>query len=84
MRIGDKICELRRKGHLTQRDLGEKMNVSDKVVSRWENNESLPDIEEVKMISVIFNVSVDALLDNLDVINDVNSTEHFDENRFGN
>jgi len=81
MQIGDKICELRKKAHLTQRDLGEKINVSDKVISRWENNESLPDIGEVKMISIIFSVSIDKLLDNFDSSNDINSKEHMDERK---
>ena len=40
MRIGEKIAEVRRLNKLTQRDLAEKLNVSDKVISKWETGVS--------------------------------------------
>ena len=44
MEISEKICLLRKKYNLSQRQLGNKIGVSDKVISRWENGISLPTI----------------------------------------
>ncbi|MBO5766770.1 MAG: helix-turn-helix transcriptional regulator, partial [Lentisphaeria bacterium] len=41
MSIGEKILELRKRNSMTQRELGERLNVSDKVISKWETGKSL-------------------------------------------
>ena len=43
--IAANLCALRKENKLTQQQLAEKLNHSDKAVSRWENAETLPDIE---------------------------------------
>lgn len=63
MEIGDKILELRQKAKLTQQELAEKLNVTDKTVSRWETGRSLPDAEMLKRISVFFSVSISEIYD---------------------
>ena len=50
MAISDKILEYRQKNKLTQKELGELLNVSDKVISRWERGVTLPDVEMLKNI----------------------------------
>ena len=45
MRLGQKIAELRKKNNLSQEALAEKMNVSRQAVSKWESEQSIPDIE---------------------------------------
>ncbi len=60
--IAQNIVFLRKKHALTQIELAEKLNYSDKAISKWERAESLPDITVLKSISEIFGVSVDYLL----------------------
>lgn len=60
--IGSFIAALRKAGGLTQRELAEKLNVSDKAVSRWEREESLPDLSLIPAIAEIFGVTADELL----------------------
>lgn len=60
--IGEYIAELRRSRGLTQKELASNLGVSDKAVSRWERNESLPDLYMASDIADCFNISVDELL----------------------
>lgn len=60
--IGTFIAALRKANGLTQRDLAEKLNVSDKAVSRWERDESAPDLSLIPVIADIFGVTSDELL----------------------
>lgn len=57
------LIELRKKHKITQLELAEKLNYSDKAVSKWERGESLPDVAVLKQIADIFGVSVDWLLE---------------------
>lgn len=60
--IGKFISALRRAKGLTQRELGDMLYVSDKTVSRWENDECAPDLYLVPTIADIFGISADELL----------------------
>ena len=60
--IGKFIAILRKANGMTQRELGEKLLVSDKTVSRWENDEFLPDISLLTAIAEIFGITTDELL----------------------
>ncbi len=60
--IAKNIVELRRRENITQLELAERLNYTDKAVSKWERGESLPDIVILKNIADIFNVPVDYLL----------------------
>ena len=60
--IGGFIAALRRANGMTQRELAERLNVSDKTVSRWERDESAPDLAAIPVIAEIFGVSCDELL----------------------
>ena len=62
--VSEKLKELRKKSGLTQEQLAEKLNVSRQAVTKWESGLGLPDIENLKNISLIFHVSTDPLLDN--------------------
>ena len=64
MKLGDKILELRKKQGLSQEQLGEKINVTRQTISNWELEETAPNPEQLKMLSKIFNVSLDELLEN--------------------
>ncbi|MDE6123914.1 MAG: helix-turn-helix domain-containing protein [Eubacterium sp.] len=56
------IAELRKGQGLTQKELADRIGVSDKAVSRWENGKNYPDIEIMQSLGEIFNVSVSELL----------------------
>ena len=60
--VAQNIYYLRSENHLTQYELGEKLNYSDKAISKWERAEGLPDAFVLKRISELFDVSVDYLL----------------------
>lgn len=60
--ISKNITALRKKQKLTQAELAERLNYSDKAVSKWERGESVPDIAVLKTLAELFEVSVDYLL----------------------
>lgn len=60
--VAENLIRLRQNSGMTQADLGEKLNYSDKTVSKWERAESLPDVYVLKQISTIFGVTIDMLL----------------------
>ena len=60
--ISKNIVSLRNSENMTQAELAEKLNYSDKAVSKWERGESLPDVIVIKQIADIFGVTVDSLL----------------------
>ena len=59
---GAVIRELREKKHLTQAELAEKLFISDKTVSKWENGKGYPDVTLLEPIAQVFGVSVAELL----------------------
>ena len=59
---GAVIKELREKYHLTQAELAEKLNVSDKTVSKWETAKGYPDISLLESIAKVFCISVTELI----------------------
>lgn len=64
MEIGNKILEFRKKENLSQEQLAEKMDVTRQTISKWELNETTPDIKQAKELSKIFRVSLDELTNN--------------------
>ena len=58
----DMILELRTKMGLSQDELAEKVFVTRQAVSRWENGETTPNIETLKLLSKLFDVSINTLL----------------------
>jgi len=61
--IAANLSDLRRKHNMTQLDLAEKLNYTDKAISKWERGESIPDVLVLKQIAGMFEVSVDYLLE---------------------
>lgn len=62
IKIGNFIAELRKKQKLTQEQLGEKLGVTNKTVSRWETGTYLPPAEALLAMSELFGVSINELL----------------------
>lgn len=72
--IGQFIAALRKANGLTQKQLADKLNVSDKAISRWERDETAPDISLIPIIADIFGVTCDELLCGERKINNENSS----------
>lgn len=64
MTFGEKLYRLRKKYNYTQESLAERLGTTRQAVSKWENDQSLPDIDKVVQISQIFDVTIDYLLKN--------------------
>ncbi len=64
MEIGNKIMELRKKNNFSQEDLAEKVGVTRQTISKWELGETAPDLKQAKVLSQVFKVSLDELVDN--------------------
>lgn len=60
--IGETIATLRKEKGMTQSQLAEKMNVTDKAVSKWERDLSCPDINTISKLADVLGVSVEELL----------------------
>ena len=60
--IAENISMLRKNYPMTQIELAERLNYSDKAVSKWERGESVPDISVLKSIADLFGVTVDYLI----------------------
>ncbi len=62
MNTKEVLYELRTKNGLSQEELAEKVFVTRQAVSRWENGETVPNTETLKLLSDLFNVSINTLL----------------------
>ena len=63
MQLADKIVRLRRRYGLSQEELANKIGVSRQAVFKWESGSNMPDMDKIKKIVKLFNVSFDFLLD---------------------
>ena len=63
MTLGEKIKDLRKAASITQEGLAEKIGVSRQAVTKWESDVGMPDVENLKNIATLFNITVDELLD---------------------
>ncbi len=70
MTLGEKIKEARKQCGLTQEQLAEKMLLSRSAIAKWESDKGLPDVENLKTLARLLNVSVDYLLGNGETVTD--------------
>lgn len=68
MNLGEKILSYRKKLGLSQEQLGEKVAVSRQTVSKWEIGQTIPGLEKLRNLAKIFEISVDELISEEDVI----------------
>lgn len=61
--IAKNLVALRKHNHMTQVELAEKLNFSDKAISRWEKGEVVPDVETLNKISEVYNIPFERLFD---------------------
>lgn len=60
--MGSLIAALRKANGMTQKDLAERLNVSDKTISRWERDDGAPDLSVIPVLAEIFGITCDELL----------------------
>ena len=80
MCIGEKIAEMRKQSKMTQKDLAERLNVSDKVISKWETGKCLPDVEMMMKLSKALGVSISELYECIENTN-TEKKEDYNEER---
>ena len=61
-KYGNFLAELRKDKNLTQEELGERIGVTNKTVSRWENGNYLPPVEILQILSKLYEVSINEVL----------------------
>ena len=62
MNFGKKILDARKKANLSQEEIAEKLNITRQTVSKWESNETVPNINQVKLLAKIYKISLEELL----------------------
>ena len=84
MTLGEKIKNARKECALSQEQLAEKLCVSRSAIAKWETDKGTPDIENLKAISSLLNVSIDYLLDEGEKeITEVVTKESYDIKSYG-
>lgn len=63
MNIGKRIKEFREKINISQEELADKIYTSRQTISNWENDKTYPDINSLKLLSNVFDVSLDSLVE---------------------
>lgn len=63
MNLGNSLFNARKRSGLSQENVAEKLGVSRQTISKWELNETLPDIWQSKRLSKLYHVTLDELID---------------------
>ena len=83
MTLGEKLKEARKKAGLSQEQLSEKLGVSRSAVAKWETDNGIPDVDNLKAISQLLNVRVDYLLDDGEVMDELVMREPYNLSEYG-
>ena len=62
VKMGRFLAELRKEHHFTQAELGEKLGVTNKTISRWETGNYMPPVEMLEQLSTLYDLSINELL----------------------
>lgn len=68
MKIGNKIKNLRIENKMTQEELANELYVTRNAISKWENDKGLPNIDSLILLTKIFNISLDSLFSNEEIV----------------
>ncbi len=63
MRLGSSLYHARKKSGLSQENVAEKLGVSRQTISKWETDETLPDIRQSKRLAVLYRMTLDELIE---------------------
>ena len=68
MKLNERMLDLRKSKNLSQEDLASKINVTRQTISNWELGETSPSLEQAKEIAKLYNVSLDYLVGNDNIV----------------
>ena len=77
MFIGEIILQRRKELKMTQKQLAEKLNVTDRTISRWECGVNLPDVEMLKTVAKVLDVDIKYFYEDVKT-NEINAIEEYD------
>lgn len=63
MNLGNNLFQARKKAGLSQESVAEKLGVSRQTISKWETDETIPDIYQSKKLAKLYNLTLDELID---------------------
>lgn len=63
MSLGNRLYHARKKSGLSQENVAEKLGVSRQTISKWETNETLPDIRQSKGLAMLYHMTLDELIE---------------------
>jgi len=75
MALGEKLISLRKKSGISQEEVAEKLGVTRQTISKWETDQTVPDLIKAKLLSELYNVSYDYLISESHIGGDVTSIE---------
>jgi transcriptional regulator with XRE-family HTH domain len=73
--LGEKLLNLRKKAGLSQEEVADKLDVSRQTVSKWETDQTVPELIKAKLLSQLYNVSYDYLISGSPIGGDITSIE---------
>lgn len=76
MQFNEKLISLRTSKSLSQEELGREIGVSRQTISKWESAQSYPDFQRLVLLSDYFDMSLDALVKDLEVDDVRNKNQH--------
>lgn len=83
MKFEEKLMLLRKKSMLSQEQLAEKLDVTRQTVSKWELGQSKPDMDKLTAMSKLFNVSIDVLTNDEEIIDSDTSVKNEEKPKKG-
>lgn len=83
MKFEEKMMLLRKKSMLSQEQLAEKLDVTRQTVSKWELGQSKPDMDKLTAMSKLFNVSIDVLTNDDEIIDSDTSVKNEEKSKLG-
>ena len=63
MNLGNNLYQARKKKGLSQEEVAEKLGVTRQTISKWETDETIPDIRQAKRLAVLYGLSLDELIE---------------------
>lgn len=82
MKIGDNLFQARKKAGLSQEKVAEKLGVSRQTISKWETDETIPDIFQSKKLATLYDISLDKLVDfDIELEKIENAIEKFNDDK---
>lgn len=84
MSLGERLLDLRKSKHLSQEELADKLNVTRQTISKWETDQSTPDLDKIMPLCKLYGISSDELLTGVKEENHIlESKEETKKNKLG-